>query len=107
MWKYLIKKLAYTYEYFNNIDDYQKPVDFLKKEDFFSKSKNKCPDDEKIERTVNINDKFNIKNARELTEMYLKSDVLLLTCVFEKYIKVSINEFDINPIFCVSLPGYT
>ena len=31
-WKYLTKKLAYPYEYFNSIDDYQKPVDNLKKE---------------------------------------------------------------------------
>ena len=37
----------------------------------------------------------------------MKSDVLLLTCVFEKFIKVSFNEFEINPLFCVSLPGYT
>ena len=40
-WKYLNKKSAYPYEYFNNIDDYQKPVNNLKKEDFFSKLKNK------------------------------------------------------------------
>ena len=50
---------------------------------------------------------FNIKNGEELTEIYLKSDVLLLACVFEKFIKVSVNEFDINPLYCVSLPGYT
>ena len=30
-WKFLTKKLAYPYEYFNSIDDYQKPVDNLKK----------------------------------------------------------------------------
>ena len=36
----------------------------------------------------------------------MKSDVILLTCV-EKFIKVSVNEFDINPLNCVSLPGYT
>ena len=107
MWKYLTKKLAYPYEYFNNIDDYQKPVDNLKKEDFFSKLKNKCPDGEEIERTKEIIKKFNIKNGEELMEIYLKSDVLLLTCVFEKFIKVSFNEFDINPLYCVSLPGYT
>ena len=41
-WKYLTKKSAYPYEYFNSIEDYQKPVDNLKKEDFFSKLKNKC-----------------------------------------------------------------
>ena len=30
-WKYLTKKLAYPYEHFNSIDDYQKPVNKLKK----------------------------------------------------------------------------
>ena len=38
---------------------------------------------------------FDVKNEEELTQMYLKSDVLLLTCVFEKFIEVSVNEFDI------------
>ena len=27
--------------------------------------------------------------------------------MFEKFIKVSVNEFGINPVYCVSLPGYT
>ena len=45
-WRYLNKKLAHPYEYFNIIEDYQKPVDNLKKEDFFSKLKNYYPDDE-------------------------------------------------------------
>ena len=48
------QKLAYPYEYFNSIDDYQKPVDNLKKEHFFSKLKIKCPDDEETERTKKI-----------------------------------------------------
>ena len=26
--------------------------------------------------------------------------------MFEKFIKVSVNEFGINPLYCVSLPGY-
>ena len=39
--------------------------------------------------------------------MYLKSDVFLLACVFEKFIKVSIKEFGFNFLFCVSLSGYT
>ena len=79
----------------------------MKKEDFFSKLKNKCPDDEEIQRTKDIIKRFNIKNGEELTEIFLKSDVLLLACVFEKFIKVSVNEFRIYPLYCVSLPGYT
>ena len=106
-WKYLTKKLAYPYEYFNSIEDYQKPVNNLEKKDFFSKLKNKCPDDEEIQRTKDIIEKFDIKNGGGLTEIYLKSDVLLLACVFEKFLKVSTYEYGINPLYCVSLPGYT
>ena len=98
---YLMKKLAYQYEYFNSIDDYHKPVDNLKNEYFFSKIKNDYHSYEVIERTKEIIKLFNIKNGEELIQIYLKSDVLLLTCAFEKIIKVSVNEFIL--IHCIVL----
>ena len=91
-WQYLNKKLAYAYEYFTSIDDYKKPVYNLKKEDFPSKLKNKCPDDEEIQRTKEIIEIFDIKSGEEITELYLKSDVILLVDVFENFIKISIEE---------------
>ena len=106
-WQYLNKKLAYPYEYFNSIDDYKKPVNNLKKEDFFSKLKNDYPDDDEIERTEEIIKLFNIKDGEELTKLYCKTDVILLADVFEKFVKVSTKEYKINPLYCVSLPGYT
>ena len=106
-WKYLSKTLAYPYEYFNSIEDYKKSVVSLENKNFFSKLKNKCPDDKEIDRTREIIKKFNIKDGKELTELYCKSDVFLLACVFEKFIKVSQNEFEISPLYFVSLPGYT
>ena len=27
--------------------------------------------------------------------------------MFEKFVKVIVNEFDINPLYCAGLPGYT
>ena len=39
--------------------------------------------------------------------VFEKSDVILLADVFEKFIKVSYEQFKINPLYCVSLPGYT
>ena len=103
----LNKKLAYPYQYFNSIDEYQKPVDNLKKEDISSKLKNDYPDDDKTERTKEIIKLFNIKVGEELTKLYCKSDVILLGDVFEKIIKVSTKEYKINPLYCVSLSGYT
>ena len=79
----------------------------MKKEDYFSKIKITSPGHEKKERTKQIIKLFDIKNNEEKTKLYLKSDVILFTCVFEKFVKVSIKEYHIKPLFCVSLPGYT
>ena len=46
---------------------------------------------------------FDIENGKELTQLYLKSNVILLADVFEKFAKVSTTEYGINPLYCVSL----
>ena len=71
----------------NSNHDYQKPVDNLKKEDFFIKLKNDYPGDKEEERTKEIIKRFITKNGEQLTETFLKSDLLFLTCVFDKFLK--------------------
>ena len=39
--------------------------------------------------------------------MYCKSDGILLADVFENFLKVSTKKYGINPLYCVSLPGFT
>ena len=87
-WKNLNRKSAYAYEYFNSINDYQKPVNELKKEDFFSNLQNDIPNDEKIERNKEVIELFNTKHSKELTKLCVKSVVVLLICVFEKFLKL-------------------
>ena len=48
-----------------------------------------------------------LKKGEKLTQLYFRSDVLLLKCVFETFLKVSINEFGINPHYFASLLRYT
>ena len=86
-WQYMNKKLAYPYQYFSSIDDFKKPVDNLNKEDFFSKLKNKCPDDEEIERTKEFINLFFIKDEEEIAKLCCKSDVFLSADLFEKFVK--------------------
>ena len=78
----------------------------MRKEIFFSKLKNKCPDGDEIERTKDFIKLFDIKNG-ELTKLYCKSDVILWADVFDKFVKVSTEEYGIYPLYCASLPGYT
>ena len=46
------------------------------------------------------------KIGEELTHLYFKLDVFLLTVIIKIIIKVSDKEYDNNPLFCVSLPRY-
>ena len=50
---------------------------------------------------------FDIKNGEELTKLYCKSDVILLADVIEKFVKVSTEEYGLDPLYNVSLPSYT
>ena len=50
---------------------------------------------------------FNPKSREEIGKLYFKGDVFLLTDIFVKVKKVSIKEFEINPLYCISLPSYT
>ena len=106
----LKNKVAYPYEFYKTIEDYEKAIDDLLqsgKEAYFSKTKNKIPDQEEIDRTNEVIKFFNIKNGRELTELFNKADVILLADIFEKFIKVSKTEYGINPLYHMSLPGRT
>ena len=109
-WMLLKNKLAYPYEFYETLEDYEEPIEELINYGsgaYFSKTKNKIPDPEEIDRTNEIIKLFNIKNGRELTELYNKADVILLADLFEKFIEISISNFGINPLYHISLPGTT
>ena len=77
----------------------------MKKEDFFGNLKNDYPSDLEIERTTEIIDLFDFENGEQLTKIHCES-IILLADIFDKFIKVSIKEIDINPVYCISLTGY-
>ena len=98
------QKIAYPYEYFNT-KNFNEPLNL--KNDFFSTLNQGCPNDCDIERTNEIINRFCIKNGIQLTMLYLKTDVLQLADIFENFIKTSKINYEINPLYCYSLPGYT
>ena len=109
-WMLLKNKLAYPYEFYKTLEDYEKPIEellYAGKEAYFSKTANKIPDQKEIDRTNEIIKLYNIKNGKELTELYCKADIILLADIFEKFIEVSKTEFGINPLYHISLPGTT
>ena len=48
---------------------------------------------------------FNIKNLGEYHDLYVQSDTLLLSCVFEAFRNTCIKEYELDPTYFVSAPG--
>ena len=48
---------------------------------------------------------FKIKNVGQYYDLYLKTDVLLLCCVYEKFIYVCLSDYGLDPSHYFSSPG--
>ena len=48
---------------------------------------------------------FKIKNLGEYHDLYVQSDTLLLSDVFEAFRKICIKEYELDPTYFVSAPG--
>ena len=79
------RKLVYPNQKGKTIESYYKPLK-LGREDYFSTLKQSYSVFEEIIRTQAIIVKNKITNLKELTMLYLKNDVLLLTDIFQVYI---------------------
>ena len=96
-------KTLYPYEYFG-LDDYKEAIDNLKIEDFISSLHNKLPTQEEVD---NFNNENSHKTGKDLTIEYLQNDVEILDYCMNEYVKLSMKEFKLNPLYYVSLPGYS
>ena len=100
------RKLAYPYEKVKNIESFYKPLK-LGREDYFSTLRQSYPDFKEIIRTQANIVKNKITNLKELTMLYLKNDVLLLTDIFQNYIDTCKKAYGINPLYSYSTPSFT
>ena len=72
---------------------------------FFSSLKNSGINEEQYDRAINVWKMFKIKNLGEYHNLYLKTDVLLLKYVFEKFIKTCLDYYSLDLCHHFSAPG--
>ena len=64
---------------------------------FFGSLKDSKISGKEYQRAYNVCKVFKIKNLGEYHDLYLKTDVLLLCDVFEKFICVCLKDYELNP----------
>ena len=102
---YVIKsKTLYPYEYFKDENSYNIKLGNLSIQDFRSSLTTELSTQADV-------DSFNISNSRktgkELTLQYLENDITILEYCLNVFFKLNINTYNLNPLHCISLPGYS
>ena len=98
------EKGVYPYEYMNSFKKFSEDK-LPDKCEFFNSLKDKCISEKDYERAKNVWNVFKMKTMGDYHDLYLKTDVLLLADVFEKFIKMCLDYYGLDPCHYFSSPG--
>ena len=100
----MTKKGVYPYDYMNSFEKFEDSR-LPKKEDFFSIMNNEHITDEEYQHAQNVWNEFGLSSMGEYHDLYLKSDILLLTDVFENFRKACQQYYGLDPAHYFTSPG--
>ena len=100
----MTKKGVYPYDYMNSFKKFEDSR-LPKKEDFFSIMNNEHITDEEYQHAQNVWKTFNLKTMGEYHDLYLQSDILLLTDVFENFRKACQQYYGLDAAHYFTSPG--
>lgn len=103
--KYLLQKNYFPYELMIGLNSFDKKVEDVKIEDFYSSVKGKSITQDEYNHFMEVQSIFKFKNLREYNMFYLNIDVLCLQCVFNNFRNIIYNKFMLDPLWYVSLPS--
>ena len=103
-WSLLVRKGVYPYEYMDSWSKFEE--DRLPSiNDFYSKLNMSGISDDDYEHAKRVWGEFGLRNLVEYHDLYLKTDVILLSNVFEKFRKVCMENYEVDPAHFYTTAG--
>jgi hypothetical protein len=104
--KLILSKGVYPYEYMDSYEKFNE-TELPSIDKFYSTLNESHISQEDYQHAENVWKEFNIKNLGEYHDLYLKTDVLLLTDVFETFRNTAIKNYGLDPAQgYFTLPNY-
>ncbi|XP_023314539.1 uncharacterized protein LOC111693627 [Trichogramma pretiosum] len=102
----LTKKGVFPYEYISSLEKLQETA-LPPPEQFYSSLTDSDISTKDYEHAKEVWDSFKISNLGEYSDLYLKTDVILLVEVFENFRKTCHEAYELDPAHYYTLPGYS
>lgn len=102
----LTRKGVFPYEYissFEKLDETRLPD----KNSFYNKMTLKQVSDPDYQHAQNVWQTFKIRTLGEYSDLYLLTDVLLLTDIYENFRDTSLKTHELDPAYYITLPSYS
>ena len=102
----LTDKGVYPYDYFDTFDKFRLKQ-LSPKAKFYSRLTESNINNDEYERAKRIWEHFGIKNLGQYHDLYLQTDVLLLTDVFENFRDLCLEYYGLDPAHYFTLPNFS
>ena len=100
----LTRKGVYPYDYVSSLEKMSE-TQLPPKEEFYSKLNDEDITEDDYQHAINVWNTFKCKSLRDYHDLYLKSDVLLLSDVFENFRKTCLKHYKLDPAHYYTSPG--
>ena len=98
------RKGVYPYDYMDSFSKFN-DTELPKREEFYSLLTDNNISEDDYSHAKNVWNTFNLKNIGEYHDLYLKTDILLLTDVFENFRKTCLTYYKLDPLHYITSPG--
>ena len=100
----LLRKGVYPYEYVDTWERFNE-IPLPSKEDFYSNLNMEDISDIDYRHANNVFKVFKLENLGDYHDLYVQSDTLLLSDVFNNFRDMCLKEYELDPAHFLSLPG--
>ena len=98
------QKGVFSYSFIDSLHNFNR-TKLPSKEEFYDNLNKEHISDADYRRANDVWNLFECRNLGEYSELYLKSDVLLLSDVFENFRKISLDKYKLDPAQYYTAPG--
>ena len=98
------RKGVYPYDYMDSFSKFN-DTKLLHREEFYSQLTDEGISEDFYSHAQNIWNTFNLQNMGEYHDLYLKTDILLLTDVSENFRKTCLTYYKLDPLHYITSPG--